>query len=60
MSPIKKEEFRKTEIGLIHRDWRVARLGDYIERIEDKNKENEQYPVYSVSNIYGFVLSVLY
>ncbi|SMO66191.1 type I restriction enzyme, S subunit [Balnearium lithotrophicum] len=53
----KNEEFKETEIGLIPKDWEVVRLGDYITQSKEKNKQNLNIPVYTVSKVYGFVLS---
>lgn len=49
--------FKQAEIGLIPEEWDVAKLGDYLEEKKIKNSENKKLPVYSVSNIYGFILS---
>jgi len=38
-------------------DWEVVRLGQYIEEKKERNKNELELPVYSVSNIYGFILS---
>lgn len=53
----KNNNFKQTETCLIPEDWEVVRLGDYLEEKKTKNKEDKKLPVYSVSNIYGFVLS---
>lgn len=49
--------YKESEIGLIPEDWDAVRLGDYLEEKKIKNSENKKLPVYSVSNIYGFILS---
>ena len=35
-------------------EWMRVRLGDYIKEYSVKNKNNEDIPVYSVSNSLGF------
>ncbi|WP_051654669.1 restriction endonuclease subunit S [Persephonella sp. IF05-L8] len=57
MENIQNTNYKKTEIGLIPEDWEVVRLGNYIELSKEKNENNAQYPVYTVSNKYGFILS---
>lgn len=52
-----RNNFKQTEIGLIPEDCQVVRLGDYIERCVEKNRESKQLPVYTVSNKLGFILS---
>lgn len=51
------EEFKVTELGLLPKEWDVIRLGELIEEVREKNKSNFQYPVFTVSNVYGFMLS---
>lgn len=51
------EEFKVTELGLLLKEWDVIRLGELIEEVREKNKSNFQYPVFTVSNVHGFMLS---
>lgn len=51
------EEFKLTEIGPLPKEWDITRLGEFVEEVREKNKSNFQYPVFTVSNQYGFVLS---
>jgi type I restriction enzyme S subunit len=49
--------FKQTKISLIPEDWEVVKLDGYIEKSKEKNKTGGRLPVYTVSNIFGFVLS---
>ncbi|MEJ5166713.1 MAG: restriction endonuclease subunit S [Thermoanaerobaculia bacterium] len=49
--------FKQTEIGLLPQEWEVVKLGEVVNESKAKNKNNEKFNVYSVSNIRGFVLS---
>lgn len=37
--------------------WPTKKLGEYLKEKRIKNMKNKKFPVYSVSNIYGFILS---
>jgi len=52
-----KENYKETELGWLPNDWEVVRLGEEIEEVKEKNKSNTKYPVFTVSNIYGLILS---
>jgi len=52
-----KEDYKETELGLLPNEWGVVRLGEEIEEVKEKNKINAKYPVFTVSNIYGLILS---
>ena len=56
-STVTVEEFKVTEIGPLPKEWEVTRLGQLIEDVREKNKSDFQHPVFTVSNLYGFVLS---
>lgn len=56
-STVTVEEFKVTEIGPLPKEWEVTRLGQLIEEVREKNKSNFQHPVFTVSNLYGLVLS---
>lgn len=49
--------FKETELGPLPADWEVVRLGDEIELRTDKNSQGSSFPVYTVSNVHGFVPS---
>ncbi len=51
------EGFKITELGPLPETWEVVRLGEIIEEVKEKNKLNTKYPVFTVSNVYGFILS---
>ncbi|GAH06842.1 unnamed protein product, partial [marine sediment metagenome] len=51
------QNFRWAELSSLPSTWIVVRLGEYIEEIKEKNKSNKEYPVFTVSNLYGFILS---
>ncbi len=51
------DAYKPTELGPLPQEWEVVRLRKVIKEIKIKNKANEKYPVYSVSNKYGFILS---
>ena len=51
------KSFKMTELGLPPENWEVVRLGEIIEEVKEKNELNAKYPVFTVSNIYGFILS---
>ena len=54
---VPSEELKVTDLGLLPRDWEVIRLGQMIQEVKDKNRGNCEYPVYTVSNVFGFTLS---
>lgn len=51
------EGFKMTELGPLPEEWEVVRLGEVIEEVKERNKSNFKYPVFTISNIHGFVLS---
>ncbi len=51
------EGFKITELGPLPETWEVVRLGEIIEEVKEKNELNTKYPVFTVSNVYGFILS---
>jgi len=51
------EGFKITEIGVIPDRWNCVELGSHLEQSRDKNKNAKPYKVYTVSNIYGMILS---
>ena len=51
------EQYKQTELGIIPKEWEVARLGDYINEVKDKNNHLDDYTVYTISNVHGFIKS---
>jgi type I restriction enzyme, S subunit len=51
------EGFKMTGIGILPQEWRTEKLFYLLEEKTSKNRSHEQLPVYSVSNVYGFILS---
>ncbi|EIV99908.1 restriction endonuclease subunit S [Thermoanaerobacter siderophilus] len=51
------EGFKMTELGPLPEEWEVVRLGEVIEEVKERNRSNFKYPVFTISNIHGFVLS---
>jgi len=49
--------FKMTEIGILPDGWNCVELGSNIKQSRDKNKNDEPHKVYTVSNVYGMVLS---
>jgi len=45
----------KDENGRDYPDWEEKRLGDLTYKVGKKNKENFQYPIYSINNKEGFL-----
>lgn len=54
---IPETKFKTTEIGEIPEDWNVVKLGEVVQEFKKKNITNNLYPVYSISNIHGFIRS---
>ena len=52
--------YKMTELGALPEEWEVVRLANLIEEVKEKNKDNEKLKVYTVSNIFGFILSDLF
>ena len=52
--------YKRTEVGLIPIEWDVFKLEDLIEEKKQKNKNKNQHPVYTISNVYGFISSDKY
>ena len=50
-------EYKQTELGIVPKEWDVVRLGDYIIEVKDKNNQLDNYTVYAISNIHGFIKS---
>lgn len=48
---------KKSEIGDIPADWTIAKIGDLVEEVSEKNANNEDCPVFSVTKNRLFVLS---
>ncbi len=51
------EGFKITELGPLPEDWQVVRLGDELIEQKQKNRNEQSLPVYTISNVYGFILS---
>jgi type I restriction enzyme S subunit len=51
------QDFKDTPLGPLPKEWEVVRLGGFVEDVKEKNKKNEEYTVYTVSNIHGFISS---
>lgn len=49
--------FKMTELGPLPEDWQVVRLGDELIEQKQKNRNEQSLPVYTISNVYGFILS---
>ncbi|MBU2921495.1 restriction endonuclease subunit S [Winogradskyella psychrotolerans] len=55
MQKIFKQELRfKDEDGNDFAEWKKKKLGDLTYKVGKKNKENIQYPIYSINNQEGF------
>lgn len=55
MQKIFKQEFKfKNEKGEEFPEWSKMKLGDLTYKVGKKNKENIQYPIYSINNQEGF------
>lgn len=54
---ITETKFKQTEIDEIPEDWNVVKLGEVVQEFKKKNITNNLYPVYSISNIHGFIRS---
>lgn len=55
MQKIFKQELRfKDEGGNLFPEWSKKKLGDLTYKVGKKNKENIQYPIYSINNQEGF------
>ena len=55
MQKIFKQELRfKDDDGNVFSDWSKKKLGDLTYKVGKKNKENIQYPIYSINNQEGF------
>ncbi len=52
-----REGFKTTELGPLPKEWQVVKLDGYLEEKKERNKSNKPLPVYTVSNIHGFILS---
>jgi len=52
--------YKMTELGVLPEEWEVVKLANLIEEVKEKNKDNEKLKVYTVSNIFGFILSDLF
>jgi len=52
-----KGKTKTTEIGEIPQRWELKNIGDIVEEVSDKNKLNQDLPVYSVTKNRIFVLS---
>jgi type I restriction enzyme S subunit len=52
--------YKMTELGALPEEWKVVKLANLIEEVKEKNKDNEKLKVYTVSNIFGFILSDLF
>ena len=51
------EGFKITELGPLPEDWQVVRLRDELIEQKQKNRNEQSLPVYTISNVYGFILS---
>lgn len=51
------KDLQTTDIGDIPKNWKVAKISDLVEEVSEKNTENEDYPVYSVTKNRLFVPS---
>lgn len=51
------EGFKVTELGPLPEEWKVVRLGDKLIEQKQKNRSGRTMPVYTVSNVHGFILS---
>lgn len=49
--------FKMTELGPLPEEWDVVRLGDELIERKQKNRNNQSLPVYTISNVHGFILS---
>lgn len=56
MQKIFSQEIRfKDENGKEYPEWEYKRFGDITKKTGERNKENKEYKVYSISNKYGFI-----
>ena len=56
MQRIFSQEIRfKDENGEEYPEWEYKRFGDITKKTGERNKENKEYKVYSISNKYGFI-----
>lgn len=56
MQKIFSQEIRfKDENGEEYPEWEYKRFGDITKKTGERNKENKEYKVYSISNKYGFI-----
>jgi len=54
---MKQQPYKTTALGPLPQEWEVVRLGELIIQSNNKNKTAMQYPVYTISNKFGFLLS---
>lgn len=56
MQKLFSQEFRfKDDNNQDFPDWQEKTLGELTYKVDKKNKENIQYPIYSINNINGFI-----